>query len=74
MGVGNELFPLLIFVGIGAMTDEHIQSFYDKMVKAKDLDALDIAADWIGEVADPAHRTELATKYEELKAKFSPAS
>lgn len=46
----------------------------DKMVKAKDLDALDIAADWIGEVADPAHRTELATKYEELKAKFSPAS
>jgi NitT/TauT family transport system substrate-binding protein len=26
-------------LGIGAMTDEHIQSFYDKMVKAKIMPA-----------------------------------
>jgi hypothetical protein len=39
----------------------------DKLVKAKNLDALDVAADWIGEVADPTQRAELSAKYEELK-------
>jgi len=39
----------------------------DKLLKAKNLDALDVAADWIGEVADPEQRVELSAKYEELK-------
>lgn len=39
----------------------------DKLIKAKNLDALDVAADWIGEVPDPGQRTELSAKYEELK-------
>ena len=33
-GVLTEVFPLLIFIGIGAMTDAHVASFFDKMVRA----------------------------------------
>lgn len=42
----------------------------DKLIKAKNLDALDVACDWIGEVADPEQRAELIAKYEERKASF----
>lgn len=42
----------------------------DKMIKAKDIDAMGVAADWIGEIADPALRAELSAKYEALKAKL----
>ena len=38
------------------------------MNKAKDMDALDAAADLIGEVADAEHRAELSAKYEARKA------
>jgi RecT family len=44
----------------------------DSMVKAKNAEALDVAADWIGEVADSAQRVELTQKYNELRAKFKP--
>ena len=40
----------------------------EKLIKAKNLDALDVAADWIGEVPDAEQRAELSAKYEELKA------
>lgn len=36
----------------------------DAMLKAKDLDALFTAADLIGEVADPQHRTELTALFD----------
>lgn len=42
----------------------------EKLIKAKSMDALDVAADWIGEVADEAQRAELSAKYEEFKAKL----
>ncbi|MDO8251440.1 MAG: RecT family recombinase [Rhodoferax sp.] len=38
--------------------------------KKKDVDALDIAADWIGDVSDPAQRAELVAKYEALHAEM----
>lgn len=37
-----------------------------KMVDAKNEDALSVAADWIGEIADEAQRAELSAKYETL--------
>lgn len=40
----------------------------DMLVKAKNRDALDVAADWIGEVSDPKQRKELSDKYDELVA------
>lgn len=40
----------------------------DMLVKAKNQDALDVAADWIGEVKDSEHRKELSAKYDELVA------
>jgi phage recombination protein Bet len=40
----------------------------DMLVKAKNRDALDVAADWIGEVNDPEQRKELSAKYDELVA------
>ncbi len=42
----------------------------DKLLAAKNRDALDVAGDWIGEVADPEQRRELGAKYDELVAKF----
>jgi hypothetical protein len=56
-----------------AKTDAPIVTYaavMEKLIKAKNQDALDVAADWIGEVADPAQRSELSTKYEEFKAKM----
>ena len=46
-------------------------SVLDKMIKAGNMDALGVAADWIGEVNDPAQRVELSAKYEELATKLS---
>jgi hypothetical protein len=46
----------------------------DKMLAAaqkKDQDALDIAADWIGEIPDPEQRKELSAKYDELTAEIA---
>lgn len=40
----------------------------DMLVKAKNRDALDVAADWIGEVKDQEQRKELSAKYDELVA------
>jgi hypothetical protein len=40
----------------------------DMLIKAKNRDALDVAADWIGEVQDPEQRKELSAKYDELVA------
>lgn len=40
----------------------------EKLIKAKTADALDVAADWIGEVQDPEQRAELTGKYEAFKA------
>lgn len=40
----------------------------DLMTKAKNLDALDICADWIKDVADKGQQSELLEKYEGLKA------
>ncbi len=40
----------------------------DMLVKAKNRDALDVAADWIGEVKDPEQRKELTAKYDQLAA------
>lgn len=42
----------------------------DKLLAAKNLDALFVAADWIGEVENEIHRAELTEKFEELQAKF----
>lgn len=42
----------------------------DMMVKAKNLDALGVAADWIGEVNDEQQRQELSAKYEEFKTEM----
>jgi hypothetical protein len=41
--------------------------------KKKDVDALDIAADWIGDVGEPEQRAELVAKYEALRAAMVPA-
>lgn len=46
----------------------------DSMIKAKNEDALNIAADWIGEVSDTEQRRELAAKYDELLATMRGAS
>ena len=42
----------------------------EKLIKAKNLDALDVAADWIGEVADAGQRAELTSKYEGFKVEL----
>lgn len=39
----------------------------DMLVKSKTVQALEMASDWIGEVADPEQRTELVAKYEALR-------
>lgn len=49
-------------------------SVMDNMIKAKNEDALNVAADWIGEVADPEHRRELSAKYDELLAALRGAA
>lgn len=46
----------------------------DMLIKAKNQDALDVAADWVGEVADPEQRKELLAKYEQLKAAMESKS
>lgn len=43
----------------------------DALHKAGDMDALDQAADLIGEVADPAQRAELTAKYDALRAELT---
>jgi hypothetical protein len=43
----------------------------DQLNKAADMDALDAAADLIGEVADQAHRSELLAKYDALRAELT---
>ena len=42
-----------------------------KLHKAEDAELLDVAADLIGEVADPVQRTELAAIYEAARNKFT---
>lgn len=42
----------------------------DLMIKAKNPEALDVAADWINTVTDEAQRLELSQKYEALRAKL----
>ncbi len=49
-------------------------SVLDNMLKAKNEDALSVAADWIGEVAAPDQRAELSAKYEALLATMRGAS
>lgn len=44
----------------------------DKLNAAKDVDALNVAADLIGEVDDPQHRTELTALYEARNNEFNP--
>lgn len=44
----------------------------DKLNAAKDVDALNTAADLIGEVADPQHRTELSAVYEARLEQLNP--
>lgn len=44
----------------------------DKLHNAKDMDALNTAADLIGEVADPQQRTELTAIYETRAAALAP--
>lgn len=39
-----------------------------KMIDAKNEDALNVAADWIGEIADQEQRKELSAKFDELLA------
>lgn len=46
-------------------------SVLDKMVKATNVDALSVAADWIAEVPDDELRAELTAKYNELLAKLT---
>lgn len=46
----------------------------DNMVKAKNEDALNVAADWIGEVEDPEQRKELSAKYDALLATMRGAA
>lgn len=44
------------------------------LVAAKNLDALDVAGDWVGEVTDPQHRDELQAKYQALRAEMAGAA
>ena len=39
----------------------------DKMLAAKNRDALDVAADWINAIEDGIQKSELTAKYEELQ-------
>ena len=48
-------------------------SVLDKMVKAKDADALDIAADWIKEVPGADFQKELQSKYDEMRKQLTGA-
>jgi RecT family len=50
-----------------AVTYEDLKA---KIEDAQTLDALMVAADWIGEIADPAQREDLTKRYQELAAKF----
>lgn len=52
-------------IGPGKVTFANVM---DMLVKAKNADALDVAADWIGEVADEGQRRELSAKYDALRA------
>lgn len=49
-------------------------SVLDNMLKAKNEDALNVSADWIGEVADPEQRRELSAKYDALLATLRGAA
>jgi len=49
-------------------------SVMDRMAKAQNLDALFVAADWIGEIPDEGQRAELNAKFDELKSKFGDPS
>lgn len=42
----------------------------DKLEGAQEIDTLDVAADFIKEVQDPAQRDQLGTLYQELRKKF----
>lgn len=46
----------------------------DLIVKAQNIDALDVAGDWVGEVADETQRAELRAKYNELRARMPGGS
>ncbi len=63
-----------------AQSSENIAPTYasvmEKMVAAhakRDVDALDIAADWIKEVDDAEHRQELDGKYDAMRAELTAA-
>lgn len=45
----------------------------DMLVKSKTLQALEMASDWIGEVADEGRRAELVAKHDALRAAMVPA-
>ena len=46
------------------------ESILKKLNEANSLDALYVAGDWIGEVADPDQRAELSARFDELQTKF----
>lgn len=50
------------------------ETVLSNMEKAKNEDALNVAADWIGEVEDPEQRKLLTAKYDELLATMRGAS
>jgi hypothetical protein len=54
------------------MTYAKVMDMLVKAFEAKNTDALEIAADWIGEVADPEHRKELTAKYEGFMKQLQP--
>ncbi len=55
------------------VTDTGVQYAYvaDKIEKAEDVDALDLAGDLIGEVANEQHRTELQAMYREKRSRLT---
>lgn len=52
-------------------TYARVMEMMNKAFNDKNEVALDIAADWIGEVADPGQRAELAAKHEEYRAQIT---
>ena len=56
----NTATPVVTFAAVAA-----------KLHKAEDAELLDVAADLIGEVADPVQRAELAAIYETARNKFT---
>lgn len=57
-------------------TDKPVITFaivMERLIRAKNLDALDVAIDWAAEVADANHRAELSEKYSTLRAAMEAA-